>query len=128
MALRSPVAQMKHNLMVDILARHLVRNGFLDVEAGHLKSYCPPEGISGSNGSRFIPDVVACKNGQKYIFEVETEDSLHSETTEEELRAFCDHSRKKDCRFLVLVPQKGALKAEGLLDGLKMEDVPILYI
>jgi hypothetical protein len=124
---RTPIREMEHYLLVNILAEKLRKGGFSEIEADHLQSSSPPHAVLDEDGCAFTPDLVACKDGKKWIFEVETDDSLLSEKTEQEIRAFYHYAKEVGGEFCILVPEKCTNKADYLLDWMKLPDVGILY-
>jgi hypothetical protein len=126
MADRTVMKEMEHYMLVTILAESLRKGGFSEIEADHITTSSPPHPIYGEGGSH-IPDLVASKNGKKYIFEVETDDSLLENDTEEEIVTFYQYAKEIGGEFCIFVPERSTAKADYLLNWLKLEDVPILY-
>ena len=93
-------SQLKHDRMVRDIAELLVERGYQDIRAD-ITGYKRPDIISGH-----IPDVTAWdKNGEFNLFEVETEDSIYDQHTEDQWRLFSAYARQHSARFWVVVPK-----------------------
>ena len=94
--------------MVRRIAQGLRAGGFREVRAERVEGFEPPEPIDGR-----VPDVTA--SGQRFhIYEVETEESLDSEETRLQWKAFNRFARQNEhAHFVIIVPRGVGLKAEA---------------
>ena len=90
--------QNQHNLMVTNVANYLDSNGYRDIKAD-LHGFSWPERITWkSTGNGHIPDVSAWNNLQN-IFEVETDDSIFDEHTEDQWKLFAAYAQEHKAKF-----------------------------
>ena len=85
-----------HDRMTRIRANNFKKADY-DVQAHHIEGYDNPKEINGH-----IPDIIAEKDDEKIIVEVETCDSYDSEDTKEQFEAFESVS---DAKFHVVIPK-----------------------
>ncbi|MBE0595713.1 MAG: hypothetical protein IH614_00425 [Desulfuromonadales bacterium] len=128
MAFHLPATEIRHYLMVNVLVDSLRRAGYDEIEADHLVSAPRPQDVLGEHGLSLVPDVVACKDGKKIIFEVKTEEALFAPETEEQLRTFARHAEETGCEFCLLVPERCGPKVKYLLASLGMPELSVLYL
>ncbi len=120
-------AEIKHYLMLNALLDRLKKNGIFEIEADHLRHTCRPHPIHGPDGETYVPDMVACRDGQRYFFEVKTDEELFSSDTEDQLRAISEYAAAVGGEFYLVVPRGTTAKAEFLLEWLDLPEVKILY-
>ena len=95
--------QSKHDQMVQYTVNYLNNNGFSDIRAD-LKGRVQPTKITWKSTSRgHIPDVTA-QNGQLFLFEVETDDSIFDDHAEDQWKLFATYAREHGAKFWVIVP------------------------
>jgi len=123
-------SQSKHDFMVSALVDFLMANNYHTVKADLPKRnqskfapiflsseqmiYCP----NTKTGQK--PDASAEKNNQKYIFEVETEDSINDAHTKSQWKLFSINAKQHKKEFILFVP-----KDYGLLAQLRIIDLNI---
>jgi hypothetical protein len=78
---RAREAQERHDRMVALVAAQYRERGF--AVAAELPGFPPPEPVEG-----LVPDLVARKEGETVVVEVETRDTLFSEEYKGEHKAF----------------------------------------
>lgn len=101
-------SQERHDHMVERIAEGLRQEGFPEVRAAGLEGFDPPDPVEGH-----VPDVSAT-NHHRYIYEVETEESLELEETRLQWKAFGHFARYNDTRFVIVVPQGVGTQATAL--------------
>jgi len=115
-------SQSKHDSMVSALVDFLLANNYHAIKADLPKRnqsnlyqtsvsseqmlYCP----NTKKGHK--PDASAEKNNQKYIFEVETEDSINDAHTENEWKLFSINAKQHKKEFIIFVPKDYELLAQ----------------
>jgi hypothetical protein len=98
-----------HQLLTVRLAKQLALEGYRNVRA-NVWGFSQPKAIATRDlWGRHVPDVTA-EGDRRWIFEVETLDSLKDHHIRYEWTAFRDFAREADARFCVVVP-KGLGKA-----------------
>jgi len=96
-------SQTDHNNKVKMLADHLIAHNCSNVRAD-VEGYLSPLKITWTvTGRGHIPDVTA-ENGKPQIFEVETEDSIGDNHTEDQWKIFSAHANSNNGVFTVVVP------------------------
>lgn len=116
MARRTPLAQSRHNQMVQEQARALRRAGYLDVRADDI-GWCDPNGALAAPAAihGHVPDVTGLTlYGQLLIVEVETGDSLPLDETRRQWATFSAHARLVGGRVRILVPAEYEAAARRL--------------
>ena len=78
---RSPHVQVRHDRMVALVAKEYAAKGY--VVRAEAEGYPAPEAIEGA-----IPDIIAQKNGETVVIEVETRDTIFGAEYEAEHKAF----------------------------------------
>lgn len=98
-------SQSDHDGLVQNLVSHLTANGYSDIKAD-LTGHTQPATIhwTGKEQSGHIPDATATKDGTPYLFEVETDDSITDDHTEDQWKLFAANAKQHNKTFVVLVP------------------------
>lgn len=116
--------QEDHETMVRSLAIHLKKLGHSDIKVDLFGNKVPEQVRWGANKAGYIPDVTSTKD-KNYVFEVETDDSINEEHTEDEWKLFAAYAKKESRQFIVVVPkgseQKAWKRAEAL--GIDLDNV-----
>ncbi|MBO8183121.1 MAG: hypothetical protein H0Z28_10075 [Archaeoglobus sp.] len=126
-------SQSDHDKMVRYVVDYLKDKGFRNIKADISGFDKPNKIIWKTTGEGHIPDVTA-ENGSLHIFEVETEDSINDQHTEDQWELFAAYAKKYSAKFWVVVPQGSRDLAEKRLNQLgliaKIWEVPktIAYI
>jgi hypothetical protein len=102
--------QEDHETLVRSLAVHLKKDGHTDIKVDLFGNNRPDQIRWESKKTWFIPDVTSTKD-KKYIFEVETEDSIDEAHTEDEWRLFAATALNELKLFIVVVPKGSEHKA-----------------
>lgn len=108
-----------HDKMVKYVADWLVEHNYQDVRAD-VKGFDSPEKITWSATNKgHIPDNSA-KNAQqnRFIFEVETDDSIDDSHTEDQWNLFSAFVNQHGGEFWVVVPESSIGKAEKRVSSL----------
>jgi hypothetical protein len=95
---RSRIDQIEHDGMVRLVAEHFQGEGYR--VAATIPGFVPPPPING-----LIPDVLACKEDDTVITEVETSASYHSPQAFQEFRAFSSLSSTHGFIFHAAIPR-----------------------
>jgi len=118
-------SQSEHDSIVKSVAEFLSKNGYRNIRAA-VDGYEKPDKISLSHlrGSH-VPDVTTEKNGKHYLFEVETDDSIHDERTKDKWELFSAYAKEQKGFFIISVPPGSGNKARTRLAhlGLRAYDV-----
>lgn len=101
-------SQERHDRMVERIATGLRREGFQAVYAAGVDGFDPPPPIDGQ-----VPDVAA-SHSRHYIYEVETEETVDSEETLRQWKAFAHYARYNDSHFVIIVPPAARVQALAL--------------
>jgi len=97
------ISQTNHNKIVKTLAEHLIAQNCSNIRAD-IEGYPSPLKITWTaTGNGHIPDVTT-ENGKPQIFEVETEDSIGDNHTEDQWKIFSAHANSNNGVFTVVVP------------------------
>ena len=112
-------SQSKHDKMVRRVAELLAEKGYRNIKAD-IKGYEKPDRIIWcETRTGHIPDVTAWdRNGKFNLFEVETEDSIYDQHTEEQWRLFSAYARQHSAKFWVVVPKGWGADAQRRADEL----------
>ena len=103
-------SQSDYDKMVRTIAETLTYDQYSDVKAD-IQGYDTPDKIIWeSTGKGHVPDVTAEK-GKEVIVEVETDDSINDQHTEDQWKLFSACSKKYDADFIVVVPEGSKTKA-----------------
>ncbi len=121
------ISEIKHHLLLNVLADRLKKSGFFEIEADHLEHASRPLPVIDRDGRSHMPDLVASREGKRYFFEVKTDEALFSDETEEQLRAIDEYAGAVGGEFCLVVPVESAAKAEFLLEWLGLRNVTVLY-
>jgi hypothetical protein len=104
--------QSLHDTMVADLAAHLAKSGYTNIMAD-LKGKATPELMKWKGQTAgHIPDVTAAKDGKLHIFEVETDDSIGDQHTEDQWKLFSATAEVRKGYFYVLVPKASVSTAQ----------------
>lgn len=115
------ISQSQHDQMVRDVYNHLISNGYENVRAD-LKDFPQPERLYWeSTGKGHIPDVTANWNGSSAIFEVETDDSIYDQHTEDQWNLFAANAQQHGKTFRVVVPKASEASAESRLAHLGIQ-------
>lgn len=113
--------QVSHDSMVRKVADHLVQNGFSSVKAD-LPNWQQPETIVWTHTQQgHRPDVTGVQNGQTFIFEIETEDTIKIEHTSDQWKLFSAFTKTHNAHFYVVVPNGFAGVARQQLMILRLQ-------
>ena len=105
---------------MNINFRYLYQNGFRDVQAD-LHGHTQPDIITWTETGRgHIPDVTA-NNGQLHVFEVETDDSIYDQHTEDQWNLFANFAQQHGARFWIVVPKGSESDAQLRLNQLGLQ-------
>ncbi len=97
------MSQEEHERLVRVAAGSLLERAYRDIQAD-VAAFPRPEKITWPHSSRgHVPDIVAFDDRMN-LFEVETEDSVRDEHTEDQWRLFSDFARDNRAVFWVVVP------------------------
>ena len=115
------VSQSEHDQMVRDVYSHLLLNGYRDVKAD-LKGLDKPDLLYWeSTGKGHIPDVAGEKNGKHNLFEIETENSIFDQHTEDQWKLFAANASQHGKTFRVVVPKVSETSARLRLSQLKIQ-------
>jgi hypothetical protein len=96
--------QVEHERMVQTVARTLMKKGYVDIRAV-LPGFDEPNMRTWPGTDKgYVPDVTA-HGTHFFIFEVETEDSIRGEFTEDRWALFAHFAKKRHSTFWVVVPR-----------------------
>jgi len=113
-----------HDKLVVKAAESLNQNSdFKNIQAD-VKGYSTPSEINWKGDeSGHIPDLkaVGTKTSKEFIFEVETDDSISDNHTEDQWRLFAAYAKQNNGVFYVIVPKGSKQKAESRLKDLELE-------
>ena len=111
-------SQSEHDQMVRTVYDHLISRGYGDVHAD-LKGLSQPGLIYWeTTGSGHIPDLTAKENGTGLLFEIETDDSIFDQHTEDQWRLFAANAKQYSKIFRVVVPKGAEASAQSRLSEL----------
>ena len=114
-------SQTSHDQMVWDVYNHLISNSYRDVKAD-LQSLTKPDLIHWtSNKKGHIPDLTAKYNGNEFIFEVETTDSIFDQHTEDQWRLFAANANQYGKSFRVVVPKSSKEAVDSRLNQLGIQ-------
>ena len=119
MTIRSPLEEQQHNNLIEALVDSLQQRGYESIKAEHLAAFegNRPDPIHAAEHDHyFTPDVVAEKDGQQVLFEVETAGSLDAPSTQVELRTFAVHAAANEMLYYLVVPEEIRKRAEMALE------------
>lgn len=131
MAERRAKSQKFHDEMIRNLVRNLGEKGFSDIRAAHIEEYeenrparVSMEGVC----QEYVPDIFAVKDGIRYIFEVETSDSIGGANAAEEFKVLATRAAEEDSYLYVVVPRDCRAAAEFLIRKLDLTSRPETFI
>jgi hypothetical protein len=114
-------SQLEHDNIVESLVGHLKSNKHINIKAD-LANHIRPSTIKWKNAKTgHIPDVTSKKDGQAYIFEVETFDSINDQHTEDQWKLFAASARANSKRFILVIPNGSDKKANQRTKELGIE-------
>lgn len=119
MTVRSPQEEQQHNSLIESLIASLEQRGYHSIRAGHLSAFAdrrPDPIYCELHEHHFVPDIIAEKDGQQVLFEVETSGSLDAPSTQVELRAFAAHASANNMLYYLVVPETIRKRAEMVLE------------
>lgn len=97
--------QAYHDTLVKQLAEHLICKKFRDVRADHADFPDKPLLITAlESESGHVPDVTAV-GIQPVLFEVETDDTIHTPLTRERWELFASYADRNMVEFWIVVPK-----------------------
>jgi Holliday junction resolvase len=131
MAERQAKNQRYHDEMIRNLVQNLGEKGFTDIRASHIEEYVDhrPEKIALDGVPReYGPDIFAVRDGIRYIFEVETPDSIGGANAAEEFRVLATRAAEKDNYVYVVVPPECRAAAEWMIRKLDLTRRPETFI
>ena len=115
------ISESDHDQMVRDVYNHLISEGFSNVNAT-LEGLPQPDRIYWkSTGNGHIPDVTANNNGNHNLFEIETDDSIFDQHTEDQWKLFAAHARQHGKTFRVVVPKGSEASAQLRLTHLGIQ-------
>lgn len=112
--------QVKHQRIIKRLAKHLRSKGYLQVRADIPNMDSPTEINWKGDERKYVPDLSAVNRGKRYLFEVETDDSINDKHTRMQWRVFAAYAYQKNASFIVVVPGGSAEKAGKRLKELSL--------
>lgn len=104
-----------HDSMVKSVADHLATNGYTNVMADVQGYACPGEICWKSTRTCHIPDVTARCDETRYIFEIETEETIAVEHTQSQFKLFHASCAQFGGVFCVVVPKASVATANRVL-------------
>jgi hypothetical protein len=111
----------RHESLIRALVDHLIENRFKIVKVD-LPGYPNPSLLYWSTTRKgFVPDVTAEHKHSKFIFEIETEETIFDPLSEERWRLFYTNSRQYKKTFCIVVPQGYDDEAREQLANLKIK-------
>ncbi|MBU4501185.1 MAG: hypothetical protein KKA79_01220 [Nanoarchaeota archaeon] len=114
-------SQTTHDQMVIDVYNHLLSKGYSDVRAD-LDGLSQPTRIYWEETKKgHIPDLTGNKNGTNCLFEVETEDSISDQHTEDQWNLFSANAKQHDKAFIVVVPKTSEASAQLHLNQLGIQ-------
>lgn len=113
--------QTKHDQLVEYAINFLIGEGFSNVKADLRGCTLPNKITWTSNGKGHIPDVTA-KNGQLFVFEVETADSINDLHTADQWELFSKYVSQHGGEFWVLVPAGSESDAQNRFNQLRINN------
>lgn len=112
--------QTKHDEMISRLAGYLKSKGYRDIKAD-TEGFEQPNEINWKGDEHaHIPDISARKKGKRYVFEVETSDSITHDHTQKQWRIFAAYAYQSSGIFCVVVPKGFKIPAQQRLDELNL--------
>ena len=115
------INQSNHDQMVRGVYNHLIANGYNNVKAD-LTGLTRPDLICWSSTTKgYIPDVTAGSNGASMVIEVETDDSIYDQHTEDQWRLFAANAEQHGKTFVVVVPKASESTARTRLAQLVIQ-------
>lgn len=107
--------------LVRTLVGFLSLAGFIDIRA-NIEAYKRPARISWQeNEEPHIPDATAQKDGRSFVFEVITQQSAESQSTQARSRLFAAAAKQLNGSFVIVVPKAAMSKVLMMLDRLRLD-------
>lgn len=107
--------------MVRNVYNHLLSKGYSDVRADLGGLPQPTRIYWEATGEGHIPDLTGNKNGTNCLFEVETEDSIFDQHTEDQWNLFSASAKHHGKAFIVVVPKVSKASAQLRLNQLGIQ-------
>ena len=106
-------SQSDHDIMVKQVADFFINKNYPQI-AADLAGYSKPDILKWKGKtSGHIPDVTSKQNGTfKIIVEVETDDSIDDQHTEDQWKLFAAYAKRDQAEFLIVVPKNSESIAE----------------
>ena len=106
-------SQSDHDKMVKSVADYFIKEKYPNVKAD-IPGYTRPDILRWKGEtSGHIPDVTSEDGGKfKVIVEVETDDSINDQHTEDQWKLFSAYAKRDGAKFLIVVPKGSEAKAE----------------
>ena len=123
---RKDASALEHDEMVQAVARRLTNKGFQDIKVD-AEGWARPDAIEGTVENH-IPDATGTLNGQTYIIEVETADTIFTAHTESQWQLFSSRASNIDGVFVVVVPKEAKEDAQDQLWNLSIGNTLIWSI
>lgn len=116
------MTQSIHNTLVASVVADLEENNFSKIKAD-IPGYDQPDDIwwTKDKNNKFTPDATAQKDGEKYIVEAETKDSLGTSHSDDQIKLFSSHAKSLGGHFILVVPDNAKQKAEKTISSLGIE-------
>jgi hypothetical protein len=112
-----------HEFVVEEAVDYLRELGFSDISAS-LPGFPQPEKIQSRNKRMsFIPDIIAQRQGDTYLFAVETGDLYVEGPVARKWREFAFYAEKNNMIFHIVVPHGMLKKVDALLSKLSITAV-----
>jgi len=114
------ISETQHDQMVRYVYDYLINNGYREVKAD-IGGFSQPDLIFWESSRQgHIPDVTA-KNGNLYVFEVETADSINDNHTQDQWTLFSAFAKQHGATFWVVVPNGYESTAKSRLTQLGIQ-------
>lgn len=111
--------QGSHDSMVQTVANYLEEKNYSNIRAD-ISGYDQPEKICWKNNGCHIPDATGEANSVMHIWEVETEDSIFDDHTEDQWKLFAAYAAQFKSVFHVVVPKGFESDARDRLNELEI--------
>lgn len=107
--------------MVKNVYNHLLSKGYSDVRADLVGLPHPARIYWKATGKGHIPVLTGNNNGTNCLFEVETEDSIFDQHTEDQWNLFSTNAKQHDKAFIVVVLKTSEASAQLRLNQLGIQ-------
>lgn len=112
-----------HDSMIESVMEYMRAQGFFNITANLPGIPLPEKIYKPESGEYFIPDLIADRKGEGYIFDVETEDTLDDIQTAKKWKLFSAYAEKNNKVFHIVVPGGMLVKVDRLLSEHKLTAV-----